>query len=135
MEDSGIYENPQRRNLMKILENQTIYHCDFCSKTLRRKHDMVKHEQFCRNNPNNQHICSDCIFLKTQEIIIQKTGQYPENYYQITTNRFHCIKLIKNLYPYPAEKWIKKYSEQFKDSERMPLNCNMHKSSFINYVY
>jgi hypothetical protein len=53
---------------MKVIENVTIYKCDFCNKQLMRKFAMVRHEERCSANPKNDRPCLGCRHLETKEI-------------------------------------------------------------------
>lgn len=54
---------------MKVIENVTIYKCDFCKKELKRKHAMEAHEKSCWNNPENSHKCFEgCKYLTRKPI-------------------------------------------------------------------
>jgi hypothetical protein len=53
---------------MKIIENITLYRCDFCRKELKRKHAMVSHELRCYANPVNYRPCLICEHLDNKDI-------------------------------------------------------------------
>jgi len=53
---------------MKIIENITIFKCDFCKKELKRKYAMEAHELRCGNNPINDRVCLHCPHLDRKEI-------------------------------------------------------------------
>ena len=53
---------------MKIIENVTLYKCDFCPKELKRKHAMSNHEERCYKNPENDRPCLHCQNLEQKEI-------------------------------------------------------------------
>lgn len=111
---------------MKTIENVTIYKCDFCSKELKRKHAMEKHEDLCNNNPKNFKACSGCKHL--EKILIDAhwlvgNPDYVDNTKQV--NVFKCNKLDKLMFPFSIEKrkLHEKY-ETFEEQEPMPNQCD-----------
>lgn len=115
---------------MKTIENVTIYKCDFCKKELKRKHAMVKHEEFCNNNPKNCKACHFCEHLETieKEVEFEKYHQgdgwcdFEPEYKNVKV--FRCKKLNKLMFPFSIEKreLHKKY-ETFSEQEPMPNDC------------
>lgn len=53
---------------MKIIQNVTVYKCDFCRKKLFREHAMKNHEKICGANPVNNRPCLGCPLLMTKDI-------------------------------------------------------------------
>jgi hypothetical protein len=88
------------------------YKCDYCRKVSLNK--LTYHERFCRNNPNNKHVCYDCKHLEvSRESII--TGF--EEGYSIKT--FNCKKYNKSMFTYKAER----RKLNIEKLERMPVEC------------
>ncbi len=116
---------------MKIIENVTIYKCDFCKKELKRKHAMVNHEEKCNSNPLNFRACTNgCTFLQREIIDVDfETGYHYENgeseYSKIQVNAFKCTKFDKIMYPFSIEKSmaLEKYPKTFKYQEPMLKEC------------
>ncbi len=113
---------------MKVLENTTLYKCNFCSKYLIRKHAMEAHEFGCYMNPKNQAACSGCVFLKEGNTEVFYEYNDSEGYREIgkTVKTFSCKKLDKKLYPFKVVKkgLLEKYPESFEGQEQMPNSCN-----------
>ena len=97
---------------MKITENITLYHCDYCKKKLFRKGSMTRHEETCLNNPKNHKACFNCIFLEKTE---QEVAWGHENPFTEMGSKkiemFKCSKLDKLMFPYRIER--KKLHERF----------------------
>lgn len=109
---------------MRVKENITMYHCDFCSKKLFVKGAMERHEKFCGNNPENAKACHGCKFI--EEIKIPYTLDYGDDYgVEREATGFRCKKLDKILYPLIVEqkKLNIKYPETFENQEPMPKEC------------
>lgn len=126
---------------MKIIENITIYKCDFCKKELKRKHAMANHEIKCNNNPDNYRICfNNCQHLERKPITLDIgidnyiSGE-PE---QRTYNGFYCK--LKEQYLIPAVVQNKdgginaKYGYNEKgdevEQEFMPKECHLFDDGF-----
>lgn len=66
---------------MKIIENTTIYRCDYCNKASVSKGAMVRHEKACSKNPNNRAMCDNCAWMKfteeTEHFTIYGSMDYP----------------------------------------------------------
>lgn len=108
---------------MKILENITLYKCDFCPKRLIRKHAMEYHEHNCSSNPKNQSACSGCAFIVEERKDIYYSDPYGEG--SFISKTFKCEKLNKKMYPFKAVKMglVDKYPETFEGEEQMPNEC------------
>ena len=116
---------------MITLENVTIYRCDFCAKELKRKHAMLKHEEFCKHNPKNIKACHWCNHLETidKEVFFEN-----KNYHQDYDNNegewkvkkvFRCKKFDILMFPFSIEKkGLHKEYTTFEDQEPMPNECN-----------
>lgn len=112
---------------MKVLENITLYKCEFCKKKLQVKHAMVRHEEFCSKNPKNIKACSMCVFLKETTVEYTKFyfNGYSESEQDVKAKGFKCEKLNKLLYPTKVEKLDlpNRFPETFADQEPMPNKC------------
>lgn len=121
---------------MKVLENITIFRCDYCFKEMKRKHSMVNHELICDKNPNNQKACHFCKNLE----VIEKEVFFENPYYHPDYNDddgewksvkvFRCILFDKLMYPYSIEKrgLPNKYPDTFDEQEPMPIVCESFES-------
>ena len=107
---------------MKTLLNRTVYQCDHCTTKRFTKAAALRHEQYCKKNPHNQHACFDCKHLvrTTEEAAVGEDGKL------ITSKRtvFHCGRFDKDLYSYVAER--KNILQHVGDAERMPTTCRGH---------
>src|ERR1035437_1774594 len=115
---------------MKIKKNVTVYVCEYCMiKKLFRRQAMIRHEEYCTNNPENNSLCFTCIHhkLTTKEI----KGNYGDvgcdNDIRIV-DAHRCNKLDKHIYPPSVERkgLIKKYPEMFVNSMKMPYSCDYY---------
>jgi len=125
---------------MKIVENVTIYKCDFCKKELKRQHAMAKHELQCNCNPINQRPCLDfCIHLRQKEIEYE-TGI--DDYISgepilRKANTFFC-SLKNQLMLHPKleyrdnGKYLKNVFENGEEVQQdwMPKECSSHEIGF-----
>lgn len=86
---------------MKIIENVTIYKCDFCKKELKRKHAMISHEKKCMNNPDNFRPClHNCNFLERKSIEYEVGDDYHgEPVYRKAETFFCSLKNQLMLHP------------------------------------
>lgn len=84
---------------MKVIENVTLYKCDHCGKKLQRKHAMEAHEKKCSSNPENDRMCSSCIFLEKVNISYEPHVQS----YEGTLNSSICFKCTKkDIFMFPV---------------------------------
>lgn len=117
---------------MKTIENVTIYKCDFCSKELKRKHAMIRHENQCNCNPLNFKKCTQgCNFLESEIVDVEYETYYDhENGEQLYRTEqkmaFKCTKFDKLMYPYSIEKkdLPNRYPNTYYGQEAMPKECN-----------
>ncbi len=117
---------------MLIIENITLYKCDFCKKELKRKHAMINHELKCNCNPINFRACTNgCKFLDREVIDVDYESYYDyengEQHYETKqVNAFKCTKFDKIMYPFSIEKSsaLEKHPETFEDQEPMPKECD-----------
>lgn len=112
---------------MKIIENITLYKCEFCGKKLFIKQAMQRHEVKCNKNPENIPACFGCKFLE------QTTNESRENhseYGEVTQGwkAFRCTKLDKMLYPAKVvhKGILERYPESFEGQEQMPKECEYY---------
>lgn len=107
---------------MIVIQNVTLYKCEYCGKKQHRAHTMRRHEKWCHRNPANRHACFGCVFLEvhTTEIYENGSGFPPKQ-----GKAFYCNTLGDDLFTYKAEKMglTGKYPEDFADKIRMPLVC------------
>lgn len=103
-----------------------IYHCDFCSKKLQRKHAMVHHEMFCPKNPDNFRPCyKNCKYYERDKVAIECGDNYagePQDYdVEIPFCTFHQKGLISLT---AKRKGLpQKYPWTFQDQIEMPRDC------------
>lgn len=112
---------------MHIIENVTIYKCEYCRKESKNKGAMTRHENKCKNNPKNHKACiGGCSYLKYKEVEVcfEERGLNVANKY-VKINIPYCTKLDKLMFPYSIERknLHKKYST-FDGQEPMPHKCD-----------
>lgn len=68
---------------MKLLENTTIYQCEYCNKISLSKGGMAVHEKHCKNNPANHLLCASCKFCEKEvkEEADEKPCEYCSDFY------------------------------------------------------
>lgn len=123
---------------MITLENVTLYKCEYCSKNNRRKHVIEKHEKFCPHNPNNHHKCFKyCLHLRMENVDSSGAPIDLSVIYKCPRVEFSCAVLGKKLHSYKAEKMglTRKYPNDFKDTERMPLECGSYEKPPSNPMF
>jgi len=126
---------------MKTIENVTIYKCDFCSKELKRKHAMEKHEQQCNCNPINLRPClNNCQYLERKPVVLgigredhitreEITKEYNgffcslKNQYLVHPKAEHKNDFIKSEPTYDIND-----NEIFQDS--MPKDCSQYENKY-----
>lgn len=117
---------------MKVIENRTTYHCDFCKKFLFRESAMKKHEDTCLSNPKNSRACIDCggcnnLEKVKLEVSFHTGYRYDEG--EVSDLKevdvFKCTKFDKLMFPYSIErrKLHERYPETYQDQEPMPKEC------------
>lgn len=113
---------------MIVLHNRTLYRCDYCMKHRLTKAAAVRHELFCRYNPNNRHKCFDCEHLVRTDAAaaIGADGELKHEGRQA----FTCAKFGHDMYTYVAER--RKIVEKLGDVIRMPLECSGHEYETFN---
>lgn len=111
---------------MIIIENVTIYKCEFCKKELKQKHAMEKHERRCERSPEIEKACFGCKHLDTIEKWVWFDGYYGDDGCDKKVNVFHCRKLDKLMFPYSIEKrdLHNRFPETYEGQEAMPNKCN-----------
>jgi hypothetical protein len=123
---------------MKIIDNVTIYKCDFCKKELKRKHAMANHEQWCNSNPKNFKACTGCVHLEatTIEHDAYENDEYGSRTVTKKANAFMCNALNRLVYPSKVEKkkLPERYPETFKDQIPMPTNCSLFSYGDIDFL-
>ena len=124
---------------MKILENITLYKCEYCGKKYQLKHFCELHEKRCPSNPDNYMACINCEnAVKKEMIFIKEVAYFSENYgvgftdEERKINAFWCN--AKNHWIYPATKCNNPIlQENIIDeikNEPMPKECNNFISIF-----
>lgn len=63
---------------MKIIENKTVYQCEYCGRVSLSRGGTKYHERFCKKNPN-VHIGSDCFSCSLLKIV-DAEGEKPMCY-------------------------------------------------------
>ena len=125
---------------MKIIENITLYKCDFCGKELKRKYAMINHELKCNNNPINNRPClSGCKHLDTRDINwdIGKDDYITGEPTYHNGKAFYCA-LHKKFILHPKVeneiglKFV--FDSEYKEVEQepMPKECNYFNDDFFN---
>lgn len=118
---------------MKVLENITIYKCDFCKKELKRKHAMVRHEERCSGNPVNQRPCLNCQHFEMVAVEYVKHG-----YDQFGKSKTgHCM-LKDILMPHPKTEYSQSednidyvyLNDKETEQVKMPKNCAEYKGFY-----
>ena len=100
---------------------EIIYRCDHCNKPMFGKGAMVRHEKFCKENPNNQHKCFE--FCKHLEMTVTNDG-YNDYAYPVKCTEMTCTKRNVEMYSYKFEKNCAKPKNALEGLEIMPLECN-----------
>lgn len=114
---------------MKVLENKTLYKCDFCNKKYQVKRFAEHHEKHCGRNPPNQHKCfQECKFLEKQKEKYDSGDDYYNEPIMREKTIFICKHSGNRMYSYIAER--KGLVSHQEDAIRMPLECGDFKSSF-----
>ncbi len=105
------------------------YRCEYCNKLYLMKSACIKHEQRCKQNPDNCDAClKGCSHLEaTEELYYIEcciNGDYDEKEHKAVG--FNCNKHNKLMYPYTAvyKDLPNKYPETFESKERMPTECD-----------
>ncbi len=102
------------------MKQVTAYRCDHCSKTS-SKSAISRHEKMCKRNPNNKHVCYECIHLDVhkEERRVVEYGCGVTRYVKV----FTCLKTGNQMYSYKAEK--NQLKREIAGKVRMPLECPM----------
>lgn len=107
---------------------ELVYQCEHCKKKGRSKGAMVRHEKFCKQNPNNKHICFDwCKHLKKERV--NETEYNSEmGMDEIVSSKveFTCLAKNEKMYSYLLEKRNGFQLGWTAGLERMPLDCNKY---------
>lgn len=122
---------------MKVRENRTTFHCDFCSKYVFSKGAMTTHEKNCNSNPANDKACYGCDFLeKTTLEVYFDSGRYEEDGDLKEVEVFRCSKLDKYIYPFSIErkKLPERYPQTYQDQEPMPKKCEYFKELYSDII-
>lgn len=126
---------------MRVVENVTLYKCDFCKKELKRKHAMESHELRCSRNPLNDRPCLNCPHLDRKEIEFDtgiSTYHGSEPIYR-KANAFYCkAKDILLLHPKTqylegrnSLNWVLVDGEEVQQFD-MPTTCDVYEKERNN---
>lgn len=107
---------------MKI-QQETVYRCDHCNRSMLGKGAMSRHEKYCRQNPNNKHKCFEFCKHLEKAFTHEETGDY-NNEPRIT--HMTCTKLNIKMYSYKFEKNTTKPINALIGLTRMPLECDSY---------
>ncbi len=111
----------------------TIYHCEHCKKKLFVKHAMLRHEERCHKNPENNRACFGCIHLEMQTPIIYHDNPMGGEIEQ-KVNALFCNKLKHFLIPPKAEHRGNAYEFGDFSNEIMPKECDDLEITNIMYL-
>ena len=96
------------------MQEVKAFKCDYCGKLYRNKL-VLRHEKFCKNNPNNNHRCLfPCKYLEVSREEGIKT--------------FFCNKKEISMYTYKAES---RKLECITRTYRMPLQCEDFDGDYV----
>lgn len=119
---------------MKVLENITIYKCDFCKKELKRKHAMATHEERCNCNPVNDRPCLNCPKMERKEIEFETNYQDYHSgesvmrkgmaFFCTAKNIFLLHPKVKYLQDGENLKWVYEKDEEVEQFD-MPTQCDI----------
>lgn len=115
---------------MKTIPNRTIYRCEHCSKYRLTKSAAIRHELFCRHNPDNKHRCFGCQYLSVENEVVgvRDDGTIQRNGRQ----HFTCAKREVDMYTYVAER--RNMLHKLGNVERMPLACDLYEPEVFNFT-
>jgi hypothetical protein len=117
---------------MKIIENITLYKCDFCKKELKRKWAIERHEERCMGNPIHNRPCFHCQHLERREIEFRTQYEYPdgEPVYHKSDGFFCAAKQQLLLHPKTqffkglGDLWFVQLDGKETEQFEMPEECN-----------
>ena len=90
---------------MNIIENVTIYECEWCGKKMLRKSSMTRHEKFCTRNPENVSMCRKC---ENMNVYLEKLPEDSDYLTDSEIRVFRCMVTGKRLC---SPKFAKRYPE------------------------
>jgi len=99
----------------------TAYFCYHCNKLYQRPKAAAKHEELCKDNPNNYRACHNCKHSTKKRVGMHVDGHGRSCRQEVDV--IFCSKLEKGLVP---PKWEhKKYWHDLSDyeNEPMPREC------------
>lgn len=82
---------------MKILDNTTIYQCEYCGRISLSKGGTKYHERFCKKNPNIPSAGADCFSCSLLKVV-DADGERPDchgcafRYFECDTGYSDCEK-------------------------------------------
>lgn len=126
---------------MRVVENVTIYKCDFCKKELKRKHAMQNHENRCNNNPINNRPClNGCKHLEKRDINwdVGKHDYVSGEPVYHNGKAFYCA-LHKKFILHPKVeneiglKWVWNSEDKEVEQEPMPKECKEFDDNIFNF--
>lgn len=107
-----------------------VWQCDHCGRIYKLPCTCKKHEDTCKENPENQHPCFDCYYLKEEKI---------EFYYDLygeptcrDIKTFKCEKYDQLMYSHKA-KMRRHPCSTDGEHVQMPLKCENYISDYDYY--
>jgi len=98
------------------------YQCEHCGRKMFGAGALSRHEKYCKDNPNNAHICFDfCKHLEKSSEPYHSYVSGGEIYGGGRRTVFTCKVTGKKMYSYHREKQYWQYVTP--DMIRMPLDC------------
>jgi hypothetical protein len=126
---------------MKVIENITLYKCDYCGKKYQKKHFCEAHELKCASNPANYMACTECDHAEKREMKYLKEiellgygGGVAYDHEERSMQAFWCIKKEHWIYP-PTKVNNPISSEDIENeiaNEPMPIECNLCSCKYLN---
>lgn len=109
-----------------ITKEKKVYYCEHCNKHMLTAGGMARHEKFCKNHPNNRHMCFKyCKHLQKGNghyNVYEHVDGYGEVAHEANRTEFTCAASGKCMYSYKLEK---KGITDFEGRVRMPLECGL----------
>ncbi len=102
---------------MIILENITVYECEYCGRKYFSRHFCKRHENLCPKRKGNIPACYGCVFL-TKEEVCRET---PTGYSRLRS--FYCGKKDIFLMPIVSAKRGSEIFGVLEEIHTMPVKC------------
>lgn len=110
---------------MKI-NQETVYRCDHCNRSMLGKGAMSRHEKYCKENPNNKHKCFEFCNHLERTYTLEESNDYND---QPRITHMTCKKLNIKMYSFKFEKNTGRPINALIGLTRMPLECSSFESS------